>query len=263
MQVVSGPIGRQRVHFEAPPADRLETETRRFLDWINGESGEPPLIKAGLAHLWFVTLHPFDDGNGRIASVTSFERVDPTGQTLGNANSVASRQYKWHDSQGRLTAVADLGTGSRHESAPSGMSGAYANYMNGTDPVFVSRPTRSPYAEYNSSSGLFVSVDRQGLPAWVKITCFEYDEQGRESVVINPAGSVTRKYYNAFGELTRQVDNADETATINDARRRVTLYKYDLGRLINPAICDRSAASILLRTSRVSLASIPSSSSTL
>lgn len=67
MQVVSGSIGRQRVHFEAPPADRLEAETHRFLEWINAASGEPPLIKAGLAHLWFVTLHPFDDGNGRIA----------------------------------------------------------------------------------------------------------------------------------------------------------------------------------------------------
>jgi Fic family protein len=67
MQVVSGPIGRQRVHFEAPPADRLETETGQFLDWLNGPSNEPPLLKAGLGHLWFVTLHPFDDGNGRIA----------------------------------------------------------------------------------------------------------------------------------------------------------------------------------------------------
>lgn len=67
MQVVSGPIGRQRVHFEAPPADRLEAEARRFLDWVNGTPNEPPLIKAGLGHLWFVTLHPFDDGNGRIA----------------------------------------------------------------------------------------------------------------------------------------------------------------------------------------------------
>lgn len=67
MQVVSGPIGRQRVHFEAPPADCLESETGRFLGWLNGETGELPLIKAGLAHLWFVTLHPFDDGNGRIA----------------------------------------------------------------------------------------------------------------------------------------------------------------------------------------------------
>lgn len=67
MQVVSGPMGRQKVHFEAPPADRLEVETRRFLDWLNGDSGEQPLLKAGMGHLWFVTLHPFDDGNGRIA----------------------------------------------------------------------------------------------------------------------------------------------------------------------------------------------------
>ncbi|MCC5793478.1 MAG: Fic family protein [Chromatiales bacterium] len=67
MQVVSGPIGRQYVHFEAPPAEHLDAETYRFLDWVNAESGEPLLVKAGLAHLWFVTLHPFDDGNGRIA----------------------------------------------------------------------------------------------------------------------------------------------------------------------------------------------------
>lgn len=67
MQVVSGPLGRQRVHFEAPPADRLQSETDRFINWANSASNEPPLIKAGLAHLWIVTLHPFDDGNGRIA----------------------------------------------------------------------------------------------------------------------------------------------------------------------------------------------------
>jgi Fic family protein len=67
MQVVSGPIGRQRVHFEAPPANRLEAQTGRLLDWLNGPVEQPPLIRAGLGHLWFVTLHPFDDGNGRIA----------------------------------------------------------------------------------------------------------------------------------------------------------------------------------------------------
>ena len=67
MQVMSGPIGRQRVHFEAPPADCLKAEMSRFLEWVDTKTGEPPLIKAGLAHLWFVTLHPFDDGNGRIA----------------------------------------------------------------------------------------------------------------------------------------------------------------------------------------------------
>jgi Fic family protein len=67
MQVVSGPIGRQRVHFEAPPAGRLDAEATRFLEWANHDSDPSPVLKAGLAHLWFVTLHPFDDGNGRIA----------------------------------------------------------------------------------------------------------------------------------------------------------------------------------------------------
>jgi Fic family protein len=67
MQVVSGPIGRQKIHFEAPPANRLNAELEAFLTWLNQSSHEPSLLKAGLAHLWFVTVHPFDDGNGRIA----------------------------------------------------------------------------------------------------------------------------------------------------------------------------------------------------
>jgi len=66
MQVVSGPMGRQRVHFEAPPAQRLPQEMRRFLAWADSPAPEPGLIRAGLGHLWFVTLHPFDDGNGQI-----------------------------------------------------------------------------------------------------------------------------------------------------------------------------------------------------
>jgi len=67
MQVVSGPIGRRRIHFQAPPAARLPDEIAHFLAWANADTREPALLKAGLAHLWFVTLHPFDDGNGRIA----------------------------------------------------------------------------------------------------------------------------------------------------------------------------------------------------
>ncbi|MGW0178811.1 Fic family protein [Nocardia sp. NPDC003345] len=67
MQVVSGGYGRERVHFEAPPAARLNTEMTEFLEWVNRPAAEPAIIKAGLAHLWFVTVHPFDDGNGRIA----------------------------------------------------------------------------------------------------------------------------------------------------------------------------------------------------
>ena len=67
MQVVSGPVGRERVHFEAPPAERLDEEMRKFLEWFNGDVTMEPVLKAALAHLWFVTIHPFDDGNGRIA----------------------------------------------------------------------------------------------------------------------------------------------------------------------------------------------------
>jgi Fic family protein len=66
MQVVSGPVGRERVHFEAPAAARLADEMRRFLDWFNTDAAAEPVMKAALAHLWFVTIHPFDDGNGRI-----------------------------------------------------------------------------------------------------------------------------------------------------------------------------------------------------
>lgn len=67
MQVVSGPMGREKVHFEAPAAERLDKEMRRFLDWLDRDSEMDPVIKAGMAHLWFVTIHPFEDGNGRIA----------------------------------------------------------------------------------------------------------------------------------------------------------------------------------------------------
>jgi Fic family protein len=67
MQVVSGVYGREQVHFEAPAAGRLEAEMKSFLDWFNAADATDPVIKAALAHLWFVTIHPFVDGNGRIA----------------------------------------------------------------------------------------------------------------------------------------------------------------------------------------------------
>ena len=67
MQVVSGPMGREKVHYEAPPADRVQQEIATFLKWFNAPAETDPILKAGLAHLWFVTIHPFDDGNGRIA----------------------------------------------------------------------------------------------------------------------------------------------------------------------------------------------------
>ncbi|MEX3961299.1 Fic family protein [Paraburkholderia sp. EG286B] len=97
MQVISGPIGRQRVHFEAPPANRLEAQTRRFLDWLNGPAQEPPLIKAALGHLWFVTLHPFDDGNGRVARAIGdllLARADGSAQRFYSLSAQIQRERK-------------------------------------------------------------------------------------------------------------------------------------------------------------------------
>jgi Fic family protein len=67
MQVVSGPIGRERVHYQAPAADRVRDEMKNFVNWFEKDRSTNLVLKAGVAHLWFVTIHPFDDGNGRIA----------------------------------------------------------------------------------------------------------------------------------------------------------------------------------------------------
>lgn len=67
MQVVSGAIGREHVHYEAPDADRIKKEMALFLKWFNESDTIDPLLKSAIAHLWFITIHPFDDGNGRIA----------------------------------------------------------------------------------------------------------------------------------------------------------------------------------------------------
>ncbi|WP_339924940.1 Fic family protein [uncultured Cyclobacterium sp.] len=66
MQVVSGPLGREKVHFEAPTAERIAYEMEKLLDWIENEIEIDPVLKAAIAHLWLVTIHPFEDGNGRI-----------------------------------------------------------------------------------------------------------------------------------------------------------------------------------------------------
>ncbi len=67
MQVVSGVMGKTNVHFEAPAAERLNQEVKVFLAWFNAKGSVDPVLKAAIAHLWFVTIHPFDDGNGRIS----------------------------------------------------------------------------------------------------------------------------------------------------------------------------------------------------
>ncbi len=98
MQVVSGPMNRQRVHFEAPPADRLTRELSVFLRWLNDPApSDPALIRAGLGHLWFVTLHPFDDGNGRIARAVGdllLARADGSPQRFYSLSAQIQRERK-------------------------------------------------------------------------------------------------------------------------------------------------------------------------
>lgn len=90
MQVVSGPLGRERVHFEAPDAGRVNSEMTAFLSWFNSQTVIDPIIKAGLSHLWFVTVHPFEDGNGRLARAIaemSLARADDTSQRFYSVSS--------------------------------------------------------------------------------------------------------------------------------------------------------------------------------
>jgi len=86
MQVISGVIGKQTVHFEAPSADRISEEMNVFLNWFESENKIDPILKAGIVHLWFITIHPFDDGNGRIARAI-------TDMVLARAENISNRFY--------------------------------------------------------------------------------------------------------------------------------------------------------------------------
>lgn len=91
MQVVSGPLGREKVHYQAPVAPRLDAEMRAFLEWYNGDSGMDLVLKAGLAHLWFVTVHPFEDGNGRIARAIADQMLARSEQSPQRFYSMSSQ----------------------------------------------------------------------------------------------------------------------------------------------------------------------------
>lgn len=97
MQVVSGPVGHEKVHYEALPANRVPNEIEMFLHWFEQTGEMDPLLIAGLAHLWFVTIHPFDDGNGRIARAIAdmaLARSEKIGQRFYSMSSQIRLEYK-------------------------------------------------------------------------------------------------------------------------------------------------------------------------
>lgn len=88
MQVVSGALGKQKVHYQAVPAEKVHVEMERFINWFNESSHLDPVIKAAIAHFWFIIVHPFDDGNGRIARALA-------DMLLARADQTAERHYSF------------------------------------------------------------------------------------------------------------------------------------------------------------------------
>lgn len=102
MQVVSGPVGKEEVHFEAPTAERLEKEMEAFFKWFSNDNDIDLVVKAGIAHLWFVTIHPFADGNGRIARAISdmaLARADGTQDRFYSLSSQIESEKKQYYNQ--------------------------------------------------------------------------------------------------------------------------------------------------------------------
>jgi Fic family protein len=101
MQVKSGPMGKETVHFEAPSADKLPIEMNAFLDWFNTSQDIDPVMKAAFAHLWFVTIHPFEDGNGRITrAITDMQlaRADQSNQRFYSMSAqIQAERNKYYD----------------------------------------------------------------------------------------------------------------------------------------------------------------------
>lgn len=111
MQVVSWPVGKETVHYEAPPAERIPEEMEQFLDWFAQPGKIDPLLRAGLAHLWFVTIHPFDDGNGRIARAIAdmaLAQEEKTGQRFYSMSAQIRRERNEYYALLERTQKSDL-----------------------------------------------------------------------------------------------------------------------------------------------------------
>lgn len=110
MKVVSGVFGREKTHFEAPPSDRVPHEMERFLKWLNNEQGLDLVLKAIIAHFWFVTIHPFDDGNGRLARAILDMVLAKSDKSKIRFYSLSNQIFKEHKNYNNIIEKAQKGT---------------------------------------------------------------------------------------------------------------------------------------------------------
>ena len=120
MQVVSGPVGRERVHFEGPEPERVPGEMSAFLDWFNSPPETDGVIRAGMAHLWFVAVPPFEDGNGRIARALTDMALARSQQSPMRLYSVSHRILRERDAYYRALENATRGPAT----SPPGSAGS-------------------------------------------------------------------------------------------------------------------------------------------
>jgi Fic family protein len=111
MKVISGALGREKVHFEAPAPDVLEEEMNTFLNWFNEKEAVDSVIKAAIAHLWFVTIHPFDDGNGRIARAIMDMQLARSDNSPIRFYSMSNQIYREHKTYNEIIEKTQKGTG--------------------------------------------------------------------------------------------------------------------------------------------------------
>ena len=101
IQVVSGAMGKEKVHYEAPKSELVQTETNKFIRWFNHSDETDPVLKAAIAHFWFVTIHPFDDGNGRIArAITDMQLARSDGSSLrfySMSNQILAERKRYYE----------------------------------------------------------------------------------------------------------------------------------------------------------------------
>lgn len=155
LEVVSGPVGQERVHYQAPPASRLEAEMGRFLDWFNRRADPEGLLRAALAHLWFVTIHPFEDGNGRVVRAIADKALaqsEGSGQRFYSMSSQIRKERSDYYNTLERTQKGDLDITdwlfwflSCFSRAIDGAEAACANVLRKAD--FWQRYARQPFSE--------------------------------------------------------------------------------------------------------------------